>query len=524
MNTVIAQTGETRPVSPRRHFFRVAAVLLLVIGAALRVYHLGDRSLWFDEAVTANTSRGTLAQMLEETRARLTSPILYPCILYVVEKFSKSAAAVRTPSMLASLLAVLAMLAMVRTKISRNAALFSAAILAISASQIRYAQEVREYSLSVLWSTVLIYCFLRLEAAGSRNRQPSFLYAAIFMAPLVQYGLVFLVLGILSAIAFRLFVTGDTRFKISHLIYASTFLVAGGLLSFVLTLRDQYRSGGRGHWYLAANYFDPTTTNLLHFMGTNSKGLLSYFIPGQLTLLCFVLGGLVYCITQISRRRVDSVTVLVFASLSITICASLVNIYPYGGVRQCLFLAPALILLSGVVFADLLQRLPASRRSMATVVFLAVVLLSGYRGMMRQWPYGEYEDTLTILRELARSSGPNDQIWINHDAVEAVDFYLQGKDHRFTYGRFHGDDPQDYVPELLGSIDRRSDRVWLVFSHLQQPSDHAEEQLIVNSLQSDWNVQRVLAPTNTALFVALRRSFPQTRMTLARHGLADRSR
>jgi hypothetical protein len=60
-----------------RHLFLVAALLLLAIGTALRIYHLGDRSLWFDEAVTANTSRGTLSQILEETRSRLTSPIIY---------------------------------------------------------------------------------------------------------------------------------------------------------------------------------------------------------------------------------------------------------------------------------------------------------------------------------------------------------------------------------------------------------------------------------------------------------------
>jgi uncharacterized membrane protein len=470
------------------------------------MYHLGDRSLWFDEAVTANTSRGTLTQMLGETRSRLTSPIIYPCILYIVEKIAINAVAVRAPSVLASLLAIFVMLAMVRARVTQIAALVSAAILTISASQIRYAQEVREYSLSVLWSACLIYCFLRWEAAGSRRRQPFFLYIAIFLAPFIQYGLVFLVFGILSTIALRLLSSRETRFRLSHVVSAFAFLTAGSLLSFVLTLHDQYRAGGRGHWYLASNYFDPKTTSLLHFVGTNSKGLLSFLIPGQLVVLGFVFGAVILCITQIIGRRFDSITVLVFTSVSIAICASMASIYPYGGIRQCLFLAPLLILFAGIVFADLLQRFPVSWKPAATVAFLTLVLLSGYRGMLRQWPYSEYEDTLTILRYLDKSSGPNDEVWVNHDAVESVDFYLQRKDHRFIYGKFHGDAPQKYVPELIGSIDRRRDRVWLVFSHLQQPSDHAEEQLIVNSLPSNWDVHLVVAPVNTALFVANRRN------------------
>ena len=97
-----------------------------------------------------------------------------------------------------------------------NAALFSAAILAVSASQIRYAQEVREYSLSVLCAAILIYCLLRWEAAGSRSRHPALLYALLFFAPLIQYGLVFFAFAVLSTIVLRILLTRDTRFRLSH--------------------------------------------------------------------------------------------------------------------------------------------------------------------------------------------------------------------------------------------------------------------------------------------------------------------
>ena len=179
----------------------------------LRVYHLGNRSLWFDEALTANTSRSTVAHMIEATRLRGSAPVVHPYILYIVEKLEKSAIAVRAPSVLASLLAILVMLAMVRANVSRSAALFAAGILAVSASQVRYAQEVREYSLSVLFATILIYCLLRWEASGSRNRHPLLLYAALFLAPLVQYGLVLFAAAVLSTIVLRLFFTQRDSFQ-----------------------------------------------------------------------------------------------------------------------------------------------------------------------------------------------------------------------------------------------------------------------------------------------------------------------
>jgi uncharacterized membrane protein len=504
----VAEPGETPRVFPGGNFFLIAALLLFTIGAALRVYHLGDRSLWFDEALTANTSRSTLTHMLEATRSRCSAPVVHPYILYLVEKVGKSPVAVRTPSVLASLLTILVMLAMVRAKVSYHAALFSAMILALSASQIRYAQEVREYSLTVLFATGLIYCLLRWEAAGSRSRHPALLYAVLFFSPLIQYGLVFFAFAVLCTMILRLLLTRDTRFRLSHVVVASIFLVAGSLLSFVLTLRYQFHPG-RGQWYLAENYFDPRTTSLLHFLGANTKGLLSFLIPGQVIAFCFVFGAIIFCIAQVLKRKCDPVTLLVFTSVLITICASLVKIYPYGGIRQCLFLAPGITLFAGIVFADILQRLRGSLQPMVAVAFMVLILFSGYRGLLRQWPYAEIEDTRSVLKELASSCAPNDQVWVNHDAVEAVDFYLQGKDQRFIYGHFHGDAPQEYVPELLASIDRNSNRIWLVFSHLEQPSDRSEKLLIVNSLRPAWDVQSVVAPTNTELYVA-HRKVPQS--------------
>ena len=505
LTATVAETRETSRVSRnQRYFFLVVALLLITIGAALRIYHLGNRSLWFDEALTANTSRSTLAHMIEAMRSRGSAPVVHPYILYVIERLQRNAVVVRAPSVLASLLAILVMLAMVRANVNRNAALFASAILVISASQIRYAQEVREYSFGVLFATILIYCLLRWEAAGSRSRQPLLLYAVLFLVPLVQYGLVLFAAAVLSTIALRLVFTRETRFSLSHLVIASSFLGVGGLLSFALTLRYQFQPG-KGQWYLVSNYFDPKTTSLLRFTAENSKGLLSFFMPGQVVALCFVIAAVIFCVAQALARKVDPITLVVFASVAITLLAALAKLYPYGGIRQCLFLAPGLTLFAGVVLADLLQRVKTPWEPIVTVGFLAVILFSGYRGMIKQWPYGEYEDTQSILRKLDKLSAPSDEVWVNHDAVEAVDFYLQGKDPRFVYGKFHKD-PNEYIPELSAEIDPGRERIWLVFSHLEQPSDHFEEQLIVSSLRSRWDVQEVIEPTNTELFLARRRS------------------
>jgi hypothetical protein len=88
----------------------ITALFLLAIAVGLRLHRLGTRSLWDDEAVTANASRDTLPQVVDATR-HFSAPMACPYVLYLVEKVASSPVAVRMPSVLASGLAVLLMLA-----------------------------------------------------------------------------------------------------------------------------------------------------------------------------------------------------------------------------------------------------------------------------------------------------------------------------------------------------------------------------------------------------------------------------
>ena len=79
-------------------------------------------------------------------------------------------------------------------------------------------------------------------------------------------------------------------------------------------------------------------------------------MPGQVVALCFGIAAVIFCVTRGAQRKLDPIILLVFTSVAITFCASLAKLYPYGGIRQCLFLAPGLTLFAGVVLDDLLQK------------------------------------------------------------------------------------------------------------------------------------------------------------------------
>ena len=178
----------------------VAAISILIVATILRLPYLGEISLWLDEAVYANNARTTLHNLVEVTRGNST-PLGLPLLLFVIEKFSVSAWIVRAPSVVFSVGAIAIILALPRVGIARGYCLAAGAVLAISPQQIRYAQEVREYALSVFVVAMLLYLFLKyLDRSSVRNLV--LLAIGLAATPFLAYGSCFAALAIIVCAAF----------------------------------------------------------------------------------------------------------------------------------------------------------------------------------------------------------------------------------------------------------------------------------------------------------------------------------
>jgi uncharacterized membrane protein len=140
-----------------RYVFLSTFVLLVAI--TLRVIHLGGNSLWLDEAVYANNSMTDFWSFIENTRNKNSSPILLPYLYFLFGENLRDPFLIRVPPAMFSVLSVAVMLVMPKAGISYSAAAMSAFILAVAPAQIEYAQEVREYSLSVLFSSMAIFSY-----------------------------------------------------------------------------------------------------------------------------------------------------------------------------------------------------------------------------------------------------------------------------------------------------------------------------------------------------------------------------
>ena len=233
----------------RVNWYLVACVCLLIVAAALRFYDLPGHSISHDEAVAANNSIGSLSEVLRETRHDNSSPILYPLVLYAVQKVESSPFSIRVVPAVASVLTIAALLFLLpHLGVSRGAALLAALLATFSVVAIEHAQDAREYSVDALVAVLTIAGLLWYLRDGRK----ALLCASLLIGPLLQYGLVLFGAAAIGAAMIHLSPTlpgqewrsyrsraWDWTKQRTGLLWPGAFFLAGCAISYALTARYQ---------------------------------------------------------------------------------------------------------------------------------------------------------------------------------------------------------------------------------------------------------------------------------------------
>jgi len=139
------------------------ALAILVVGAALRLYALGDDPFWLDEAHTANFTRLTLGELLSWSDPYdRGNPPGYILMLKAWTQVSRSDVWMRASSALAGILTLPVVYLIGIRLFSRRAALVAMAFLAVAGYHIRFSQEARVYALVGLVAAGVILAVAQL--------------------------------------------------------------------------------------------------------------------------------------------------------------------------------------------------------------------------------------------------------------------------------------------------------------------------------------------------------------------------
>jgi len=158
-----------------------------------------------------------------------------------------------------------------------------------------------------------------------------------------------------------------------------------------------------GESYLNNSYFDPARHHVLVFLVSRTGSVFQYLfgqsVVGDAAFLIF-LGGVILLLRntpcadlKVSPRVLAS---LLLAPFGLNFAVALAGVYPYGGTRHCVFLAP--FAFAGVSF--LLAKLVRWRGGIAVPLAIGVVLIChGFQS--RRLPYMARSDQSSALMEQA---------------------------------------------------------------------------------------------------------------------------
>ncbi len=167
-----AKLSESKlPAADRRQWLTgFILALIVLLGAVLRLAHLGAKSIWEDEGVSIAIARLPAYQFLRILWRREANMALYYGLLRLWLPWGGSEAYIRSLSVIFALLTLVLVYWLGKRLYSAWTGVIAAFLLAINAFHVRYSQEARSYSL-VVFLVTLSTCFLvaAVEDSSPRN-------------------------------------------------------------------------------------------------------------------------------------------------------------------------------------------------------------------------------------------------------------------------------------------------------------------------------------------------------------------
>jgi uncharacterized membrane protein len=440
---------------------RLVVGLITLFAALIRLVTLGYKSLWLDEAVVWQIANNPLAEAIAQNTVRNSAPPLFITLLKGVLLFGDSEFVMRLLPALAGIAAVPAMYGLARQFLERVPAYFTTALVAVTITMVNFSQQLREYSLTVLWTILLLWAFTQfLRFPTWRNW--AYVTVMIVISLFTQYGMALLIvaLNLVWAIEWVLSPQRQWRDALKWGLAQGVGLLAAGAV-YGLGLQGQV-SNVLASGYLQAGYWDGTSGGLFNLTvwGTWKLLTLTYAMPGRsmvlfLGLLTIGLWG----VWQSNHRR--HLLLLIITPIMVVFILALVGLYPYDGNRQIIFLTPMLYILAGYGFAWLTTRFPQW--------WIAGSLATGFiaLGFVLTWGLVRSEGTehlRPLVDTLKREVQPSDRIYVYSGAVPAFTYYYREPQPAWIESTGNLATLSSYNSQL-DMLTAQPGRLWLVFSH-----------------------------------------------------------
>jgi 4-amino-4-deoxy-L-arabinose transferase-like glycosyltransferase len=464
----------------------------LICGVAVyfRLYDLGGRDLWTDEAWVA------LAAMKPNAREALaagqsTPPFYLMSVWAAVQLWGHSELVLRGLSFLFGVGTLALIWRFGRSLTEIPAALLALAAVAFSPVMVYYSKELKQYSGDAFFAILVVLIAERLwNSQGERG------WLALALAGVIGLGfshaLIF-TLPVVGAVLWASLPSGRRRILA---LVGGTWVLAFATY-YVVFIRREMDPELVAYW----TQDFPNLSGVVPFFQWLGPALYRYFwyFLGEWGV---VWGPLLLAAGMITMVRRGQVRVLFYLGgpLLLAFGAACLHRYPfmahYGGNRLMLFSAPFLYLIVAVGgwtgFTWLWQR----RQGWLALALTGVILMGLHpRAGIREdlYPLNNREEIQPLVTHLEAHLKPRDLVYVYYFAVAPFKYYYRGPATGICWGQSCIEKGLD-TGEEVGSSPQR---VWLIASHI--PDLKFLRQFAANLLGPDWQEAACLTRVGAVL-------------------------
>ncbi|GIW48508.1 MAG: membrane protein [Deltaproteobacteria bacterium] len=161
----------------RRSELAVLSVFVLV-GAFLRIYRIGEKSLWLDEAMSVWFARHPIIEIVSVQPASDVHPPLYYLLLGLwIRVFGDGESEVRLLSAFFGVFSIPLLFLIANDLFGKTVALISALVLSLSPFHIYYSQEARMYTMVTFFVLLSVFFMERILFVRKNTRKMVSFYA-----------------------------------------------------------------------------------------------------------------------------------------------------------------------------------------------------------------------------------------------------------------------------------------------------------------------------------------------------------
>lgn len=474
----------------------ISIIFILLLAFYLRIVSLADHPLWFDESIEYWMAVVRFPLIAQAVSHATHDPPLYSYFLHLWMNGGIDEFWLRLPSLIASLLSIVGVIYLGQILSGRMAGLLAGLLLAISAADVRYAQEVGQYSLMVcftIWNLVFLYQAVR----HNRWLWWSLWGLTALLNIYSHYGAAIVILSTSSTILLYHLWQRDWQKVWRQILVGMLVLLLLVPLGIFIIPNQIGRLGATTQPINLSNLWQISWL-IIVFQFTGNTGILDWPWPTISRWWIALLPGVAIFISITRVRKLTDLPMLLITTWLVYYLISRTGIYFFSPSRHALLLAPLIVLSIAIGTTTLFRWHRLAGIGLLLLILPVSLLIPGekaedLRAITHYWQTNRQANEITYIYY---GAAPGFRYQLDVQQGEASDLPIQWysqcykgvpepycHENNIYYGQWTRELPPDEQRAAFeAAVGEPPDRFWIIMSHIHE----SDRELLLEGFAQDY--------------------------------------